>query len=157
MIVCLRDPVARAYSHWRMEVARKRESLTFSCAIREGRSRVSAALESQGQHRVFSYVERSFYANQIRRLLKHFPRTQVLFLTRVELLYRQRSVLDSICLFLDVSAFEEYPSPQIIHSYETATIASPLPGDVQYLRDLFKDDLSITESLINQAVELEYP
>lgn len=157
LIICLRDPVARAYSHWRMEVVRNQESLTFAQAIREGRTRVSAVAEPKGQHRVFSYVERGFYARQMERVLKYFPRDQVLFLTRMGVLYRQRETLDSVCRFLDIPIFQKHPPPQIVHSYATEMIAAPSPADVQYLRRLFMDDLAITESLINHSVELEYP
>lgn len=42
LIVCLRHPVLRAYSHWRMETTRGAETLPFSRAIREGRARVGS-------------------------------------------------------------------------------------------------------------------
>ena len=44
----LRDPVARAYSHWQMETDKGRETLSFSAAIREGRVRVDTEGEIQG-------------------------------------------------------------------------------------------------------------
>lgn len=157
LIICLRDPVARAYSHWRMEVVRNRESLGFSQAIREGRTRVSAVAKPKGQHRVFSYVERGFYASQMERVLEYFPRDQILILTRMGVMHRQRETLDSICRFLEVPMFREYPPPRIVHSYAAETMAAPLPMDVQYLRRLFTDDLAITESLINVSIEPEYP
>ncbi|MGP3699493.1 hypothetical protein [Rhodobacter sp. NSM] len=71
LILPLRDPVERAHSHWRMEVARGNESLSFSEAIREGRARVAR------NGRVFTYVERGFYGAQLERLETCFPREQV--------------------------------------------------------------------------------
>ena len=41
LILGLREPVSRAYSHWEMEVSRGQERLGFSSAIREGRARVA--------------------------------------------------------------------------------------------------------------------
>jgi hypothetical protein len=79
LIVCLRHPSYRAHSHWRMETKRAAETLSFEDAISEtGRRRVRNA--EGGAHRVYSYVERGFYAQQIRRLLQLFPPEQLLFL-----------------------------------------------------------------------------
>jgi hypothetical protein len=85
IIVLLRHPVLRAFSHWRMEVRRNRESLSFEEAIQAGRERVATA--PNGAHRVFSYVERGLYAEQIERLLSLFPRSQVHFL-RTDMLWQ---------------------------------------------------------------------
>ena len=139
-----------------MEVARNRESLSFSRAIREGRQRVSNARRPPGVHRTFSYVERGFYSKEIERILNYFLRCQVLFVTRLELLNSQRLTLDSICTFLGVPAFRRYPVPEIIHSYATKIPSSPSAEDVRYLRTLFEDDLEVAESLINRPIEQEY-
>jgi hypothetical protein len=77
-ILLLRDPVERAWSHWRMEVARGAERQPFAWCIRDGRARVAEA--PGGQHRIFSYVERGFYAGQLERLFSLFPKEQVLVL-----------------------------------------------------------------------------
>ena len=37
LIICLRNPTERAYSHWRMETSRQEEDLPFNLAIRHGR------------------------------------------------------------------------------------------------------------------------
>ena len=78
LIVLLRHPVHRAFSHWRMETGRGLEELTFEEAIQIGRERVRTA--PNGAHRVFSYVERGFYSQQLERLFTLFPRSQVYFL-----------------------------------------------------------------------------
>src|SRR5690242_9983812 len=76
LILVLRDPVQRAWSHWRMEYARGAETMAFGWCIREGRQRLFQA-EPWGHHREFSYVERGFYAEQIERAFELFPRSQV--------------------------------------------------------------------------------
>ena len=157
LIVSLRDPVARAYSHWRMEVSRHAESLDFSRAIRDGRARVVADQEIDGQHRVFSYVERGFYAPQIERLRAHFPSNRILFLTRQDLLRRRESTLDAVCRFLEVPGFERCPPQEMLFSHAETRVGPPSSDDVRYLRDLFRDDLEIAESSIGRRIELEYP
>jgi hypothetical protein len=58
LILCLRHPAYRAHSHWRMEIMRSAETLSFENAIsRAGRRRVRNA--EGGVHRVYSYVERA--------------------------------------------------------------------------------------------------
>lgn len=78
LIVSLRHPVLRAYSGWSMERRRGREPLSFSEAIRGGRSRVSNA--PFGVHHIHSYVERGFYASQVERIFQLFRRDQAFFL-----------------------------------------------------------------------------
>ena len=53
LILVLRDPVQRAWSHWRMEYARGPETEPFAWCIREGRQRLFAS-EPWGHHREFS-------------------------------------------------------------------------------------------------------
>jgi hypothetical protein len=79
IVLLLRDPVARAWSHWRMEYARGAEREPFAWCIRDGRRRLFDA-DPWGHHREFSYVERGFYGEQVARLLELFPRDQVLVL-----------------------------------------------------------------------------
>ena len=100
----LRQPSYRAYSHWRMEVGRKQEQHSFEQTISEfwGRSRVRRS--PFGVHRIFSYVKRGFYAGQIRRLFKYFPRENILFL-RADALWKNTStVLAKVEAFLSIDA-----------------------------------------------------
>jgi len=101
LIVGLRHPVFRAFSHWRMEKKRGKEKLSFGDAISPaGRQRVSSA--PGGVHRVYSYVERGFYAEQIERLLGLFPREQVYFFRADQLWNDPASTLAAIEKFLGV-------------------------------------------------------
>jgi len=84
LVVVLRDPVERAWSHWRMEYARGVEARPFAWCVREGRRRLFDA-EPWGHHREFSYVERGFYGEQAERLFGLFPKPQVLFLKSCDL------------------------------------------------------------------------
>jgi hypothetical protein len=100
IIVALRHPAFRAYSHWRMETMREDEALSFSAAIREGRARVRGA--AGGVHRAFSYVERGYYDEQIARLLALFPREQTYFVRTDELFTKPEQTFVAIERFLGV-------------------------------------------------------
>jgi hypothetical protein len=144
LIVCLRHPSFRAYSHWRMETKRGYETLDFSASIRHaGRQRVFATLNAA--HRVFSYVERGFYAAQIDRLFSMFPRKQISFHRTDQLWKDVEGTLENIQDFLGVSrqlsARRAYISP-IIHSPRAFCGISP--EDLAYLNKLFADDISRT-------------
>lgn len=99
LIVLLRHPAHRAHSHWRMEVARGLELLDFDKAIGDAaRERVRAA--PFASHRLYSYVERGFYGDQIERLLALFPRSQVHFVRTDRLWLDPAGVLTGIEDFL---------------------------------------------------------
>lgn len=108
LIVMLRDPVQRAWSHWKMEYARGVETLPFPAAIREGRRRLfdpadgAARREGQpwGYDREFSYVERGFYSQQIDRILDLFPREQLLIQYADDLRRDPNPVLAEVARFL---------------------------------------------------------
>ena len=102
LIFLFRDPIERAWSHWKMEYARGKENAPFGWCIREGRSRMAAAAPYPGYHRVYSYVERGFYGRQIARLLDLFPRRQLLILAAEELKNDPTGVIGKTCDFLGV-------------------------------------------------------
>jgi hypothetical protein len=146
LIVILRDPVERAYSQWAMETSRGDEELSFSQAIREGRRRVFAAPLSRGQ-RIFSYVERGFYAEQIDRLLSLFAREQVLFLRTKDLWDRHVETLIQVCDFLTVDRPATFPPRAYIVPEVHAAVPAIADTDRDYLSALFAADLSRAERI----------
>jgi hypothetical protein len=68
LILLLRHPTDRAWSHWRMNIRRNLDHLPFSEAIRAGRTRVLEDGEHSGLARHSSYIERGYFGRQIRRL-----------------------------------------------------------------------------------------
>jgi hypothetical protein len=100
LILVLRNPIERAYSHWNMEYSRGAETLSFSDAIRNESERCKAA--HPFQHTVFSYTDRGFYTVQLRRLYKLFPAAQLLILKNEELRNNPNKVLNKVYEFLGV-------------------------------------------------------
>lgn len=142
IILCLRHPSLRAYSQWRMETSRQAEDLSFADAIREpGRYRVRTA--PGGVHRVFSYVERGFYARQIERLQKLFP-PQNLFFIRTDRLWS-----DAKAAFRDILDF--LAVPQITPTdrrydvwIDTRDMGPMQRSDRRYLDMLYAEDIRHT-------------
>lgn len=101
-VVCLRHPTFRAHSHWRMETIRGHETLGFAEAVSpEGRARL---LLGPREARMFSYVERGRYAQQLRRLFALFPRENVHILRTDRLWQDGAASLAAICGFLGIDA-----------------------------------------------------
>lgn len=80
LLLVLRDPVQRAWSHYRYEVARGFETLGPEAALEAEAGRLAQPDETARwySHRHHSYVGRSRYAEGLRRLWEHFPAEQVL-------------------------------------------------------------------------------
>lgn len=97
LIVILRHPTFRAFSHWKMETARSREHRSFEDAVGViGRARAGQL------HRIYSYVQRGYYAPQITRLLSLFPRRQIYITTTDTLWLDPQSVLEDLEDFLEI-------------------------------------------------------
>jgi hypothetical protein len=109
LVAVLRDPVERAYSHWRMEVRRGREELSFEEALDREESELdrelALLLRTDGYREVpfrISYVARGRYAEQLERWLELFPREQLLVLTSDELGADPAEAMSRISRFLEV-------------------------------------------------------
>ena len=93
LITLFRDPFERALSQWRLESMRGNELLPFSTAIREGRDRLKGLSPLAPEQRVYSYIERGLYGEQVSRALQCFPRQQILFLRSSDLYDRHVDTL----------------------------------------------------------------
>jgi hypothetical protein len=85
LIVLLREPARRAYSHYWHERDKGREDLSFERAIdaeseRLGRAEEQLAggeLERSREHQLHSYLSRGRYAEQLERWLRFYPRERI--------------------------------------------------------------------------------
>lgn len=100
LIVLLRHPIDRAYSHYWLNRARGREDLDFETAIEAEPQRVG----NGGLNELFwySYLGRSRYAGQLRALTQRYPRDQVLVHLFEDLRDSPARIYESICRFIGV-------------------------------------------------------
>lgn len=99
-ILLLRNPIERAYSAWNMERDRNIEECSFKQALIAEGVRRKRALPNQ--ERNFSYVDRGYYSEQIRRIWNYFPKKQTLIVKTDDLKINQQFVLNKIWDFLGV-------------------------------------------------------
>ena len=144
LVMMLRDPVERAWSHWRMETARGVESHPFSWCIREGRQRLFDG-QPWGHHREFSYVERGFYADQLEAVLSLFPREQVLILGAETLRSEPASILEEVARFLGVGDFSGVSARDVHVGQPMGDIP---PEDEPWLRQVYAADQAHLASLL---------
>jgi hypothetical protein len=146
LVLMLRDPVERAWSHWRMEHDRGVETEPFAWCVRRGRQRLFAA-EPWGHHREYSYVERGFYGDQVERLFALFPRQQVLLLQADDLRADPQGVLARLNRFLGAPP-PPPTSPRTVHV--GPEMAAPGAADIAHLRAVYARDQARLRDLMGQ-------
>jgi len=108
LIVLLRDPVRRAYSHYWHERDKGRETLSFEDAVAAEAERLGdsqqrladGTLERSPEHQHFSYLARGRYAEQLERWFAVVPRERFLVLRFEDLARDPLGVLNHALDFL---------------------------------------------------------
>jgi Sulfotransferase domain len=147
-ILVLRNPIERAFSAWNMETQRKAEHLSFQKAVEEEPNRCREALPLQ--HRVFSYIDRGFYAPQLRRLFNTFGQNNCLVLLNEDLRAKHQHTLHTIFEFLSVDSGVAPPEARVFeHDYDEtidpelySKLVDTFYFDIKELERLLRRDLS---------------
>jgi len=148
LILMLRDPVQRAFSHWRMEYARGAETLPFADAIRQGRRRLDGLPANHPDRRAFTYVERGFYGAQVEHLLSLFPREQALLLKADALRRDPERALAAVYSLVGLEPPPGPVAPREVHVAKAFDYgAMPTDADDDYLRALYRADQARLELL----------
>ena len=144
LIIILRNPVDRAYSHWNL-TRHRAPDVTFWDAIRRERERCRIALPLQ--HRYFSYVDRGFYAQQLRRIWTFFDDKQTLVVRNEDLRSAPHELVGKICLFLGVKPYPESTPPA------ERKLRYPYPGPIgerekDYLKRIYEYEIRSLERML---------
>lgn len=106
LIFILRNPASRAFSHYQMSLRRGYETLSFEEAIKIEPERIKDDDTDKkwlSQRNNFSYIDRGYYAKQIKRYLKYFPKENMHFiLFEDELLGNKEQTINNIYNFLGI-------------------------------------------------------
>lgn len=101
LIALLRHPVDRAYSQWlhlRQEGREQESDFATACNLEKAR-------KAMGWRPYWLYQERGYYAEQLQRWFKYYPREQMLILFYEDWLQRPMELLNEVCRHIGVSAF----------------------------------------------------
>ena len=146
-IVALRNPVERTFSAWNMEMKRGKEKFSFADAIKHEAERCREALPLQ--HRIYSYVDRGFYAHQVRRLFNIFGEANVIVLLSEDLRNEHQNTLGRVFEFLKVDPSFIPPEASVFEQEYSDQIDDQLRS---HLIDTFYFDIKELEKLIGRKL-----
>ncbi len=140
IIVVLRDPTARAYSQWVMEHEKGNDPRSFLHALLHELYWFCR----HGQHPVYSYVQRGFYARQMDRLFKNFPPEQCLILRNEDLLHDHKNTMIRVLEFLGLRC-DQIAQAKTVHSRNYKPVSQPASF---VLRLIFRRDIRRLENML---------
>lgn len=114
LLLLLRDPVERAYSHYHMALRDGYETLPFAEALEREDERLRGELErmledesyySSPRH-LYSYLSRGIYADQLKLWLDRFSRDQMLVLKSEDLYENPPRIMKRVQQFLHLPLVE---------------------------------------------------
>lgn len=137
LIISMRHPVDRAFSHWNMNRRKGRDGRSFEEAMALARK-----WPMVGERRYFfSYIARGLYARQSETLLRIFPRDQVHFLRQEDLARDRQATLRGVAEFLGLAYVDAMADVEdaLVGEYASAldpTVRAQLIGD--YRTDILR-------------------
>lgn len=148
LLVLLRNPVERAFAHWNMQRFKGREPLDFFQAVKEEKTRIAGAPPLEARR--FAYVDRGFYAQQLERFFRFFPRHQMKIVKFEEFKDRPEKTLESIFAFLGLEPLVSFrskdrnvvPYERAINWEERVSLYNIFASDIAQLEKLLGWDCS---------------
>jgi len=141
IIIMLRNPVDRAFSHYQHEVRLGYEKLSFEEAIASEDRRLEGEVErilnqenyNSFNHQHYSYLSRGIYIDQIKNWLNYFPKNQILIICSESFYQNPEYKLNEVFNFLNVGDQKLSSYPKV-----NANQYSPLDRETrQKLTDYF--------------------
>jgi hypothetical protein len=114
IILLLRNPVDRAFSHYQLKLRRRQETLSFEEALDAEADRLAGEEEKMldspyyqsPSHGRFSYMARGQYLEQILRWQKLFPPDQLMIVESSDLFKRTADVYERVLQFLSLPSWQ---------------------------------------------------
>jgi len=156
LIVLLRDPVRRAYSHYWHERDKGREPLSFEGALAAESDRIDrdherlalGEIECSDAHQYFSYLARGRYAEQLEDWFAEYPRGQFLVLRFEDLARDALGVLNTTLGFLGLPPATEVS----LEARNTRKYPPMADATAARLRDHFEPHNRRLEALLGQPM-----
>ncbi len=135
LVAILRDPVERAYSHFRHSVREGYESLEFEAALKQESSRIDGEKDRELTDtayvsealRKFSYMDRGLYSEQIGRWLQHYNREELLLLRSEDLFEQPSRTFARLLEFVGLRPW----APAVFEVHNATKNASKIPADLR--------------------------
>lgn len=113
IIIMLRNPIDRAYSHYQMEYDYGRDQLSFEDAIQKEDERIEGEFEKMEKlenyyspkYYWFSHLKAGIYLDQIERWHKFFPKEQFLIIKSEDLYENPTETYNQVLKFLNLTSY----------------------------------------------------
>lgn len=157
IIAVLREPSARAYSHWKERRREGAETLDFAAAIDAERERLGAVDEQMLMrpdgysyaHEQQSYVAQGEYDTAIERWLAHIPRERLLVVASEDYYAQPAAELGRALDFLELDTAADFRAGGV----RNAAPAGEIPADVHaMLLTHFKPHNERLQVVLNQSL-----
>ena len=130
LIILLRNPIDRAYSHYQMEKRLGYEELTFEEAINLETSRLEGESEKMFQNpnyysyarQIYSYLTSGIYVDQLKSWMNYFPKNQFLIINSDDFENNQNKIFKEVEIFLDIDHVKINFSKKNIGKYSSINI-----------------------------------
>ena len=114
IIIILRNPVDRAYSHYHHEVKREREILSFEDAIKMEGERLQGEFDkiikdenyTSLNYNCYAYLLRGIYVDQLKRVYNYFNKSQVLILKSEDFFKDSQAAIEKVLQFLGLPGWQ---------------------------------------------------
>ena len=154
IIILLRNPISRAFSHWNMAHSKSNDKLSFTDAVSNEGDRIRVKHPRKRikrytsyQEKTFSHIDRGYYSSQIRRIFRFFPKENVMILLAEDLKDNHAGTLVKIFDFLEVDKTIKI-KPDTIHKRAYKSILSD--EDIKKLQTIFEPEIRSLELLIDR-------
>ena len=147
-IVCLRNPVARAYSQWKMQIRNGFESRNFLTCLNTIMANFDSSrpCESPRSSDPRGLLTRGLYVSQIERLNSIFGEDQVYILFTAHLRLFYRSTLDGVSAYLK-NGTKTCSASIAGTSYKSDS--SPCKKSLDLLSEFYAEDMDSLEKTLN--------
>ena len=147
LIILLRDPIARAYSAWKLEVSRDRESRSFEQAINDELKEPKII-----NHTFYTiekaYLQRGLYSKYINELLNWFPKQNMFFIVFDDIRDDPIPVYKKLYKFLNLKYIEQEITKEHV-SIDKTQLDDNFKNKI---KDYFENDVKKLEKIINRKI-----
>ena len=154
LIVLLRNPIDRAYSHYQMERDHGHEELSFEEAIKKENRRIDDDAKKMNSDENFysvnfyrkSYLTRGIYVEQLKRWFEKFPLEQFLILKSEDFYEKTPEIYQEVLDFLGLEEFEL----KSFKAYKKREYSGIAPETRKELQEYFKPHNEELSRLLNR-------
>ncbi|MEK6609013.1 MAG: sulfotransferase [Myxococcota bacterium] len=148
LVVLVRDPVERAYAHYRFTAFAGFEELTFEQALRAEDARADAEPDLGWRElRRYAYFRRGLYEQQLRAFLRFFPRERVLVLRSDALVAGRDDTMRRVFAFLRVDPWAtladrgDFSTPSVLSLARQTELRRASPREFDAALQRFREGL----------------